>query len=299
MRQQRNRPPKRPQSTYTLTQRDEQIIQALNRFFYLTTEQVTRLFYKKGSHTSVYGILSRLATNGYTAQQRYAVLGKGERLVNSLDRQGRSHLAKLGFDIPTRLRKSEKPTSPLFYGHTLAVNDFLIAAELLARDTEVIALESFVHELTFKREPIRVPRDGGKLLNVAPDGWLDFTITDRSGRGQACVLYECDRGTEEQTFWRAKVAGLLLATRGAYQERFGTQSLTIAVTTPSTKRRAQLIRWTEAELKKQQASQAISEVFHFTSHPADTTDPRTLFLSPVWYRPFDEQPYPLLEVHLA
>lgn len=74
---------------------------------------------------------------------------------------------------------------------------------------------------------------------------------------------------------------------GAYQKRFGTHSLRVAfATTDGMARVKQMRTWLCDVLTKQQEKPGIAERFVCTALP-DEIDPRTLFLTPVWYVPFD------------
>ncbi|SRR5713226_5892324 len=89
------------------------------------------------------------------------------------------------------------------------------------------------------------------------------------------------------------VGGLIGLTKGAYQERFGTSSLTVAVVTTDEHRLAQLRQWTEAELEK--LGRDRGDLFRFAVLSEDLLLPEVMFFAPRWYRPFDSSAVTLLE----
>src|SRR5205823_12910712 len=120
--------------------------------------------------------------------------------------------------------------------HTLAVNDFLIAASLLPRFSSDITVREIRHDLTLKRTS----------QPVIPDGWIDFRIRDHT---QICIWLELDMGTMDQKPFRKKVAALIEYAKNGYTQAFGTPSLTIAFATPKRNHRTQIIHsWIQQEL---------------------------------------------------
>ncbi len=268
---------------------DIRILEALSRYHILSAQQVCRLLYKLGSLTFVQTKLKHftdLALCQRLFLPRTTRAGSAPSLY-TLARKGLNYLKNQGVDVDHRYRPSEKREHGyLFLSHTLAINDVLIAAELVARRVPEIRVETMLHERTLKREPIYI-QDGDIKVPVIPDGWLDFRI---GGTRQMCLAIEVDCGTEEKRQWRRKVRSLLAWTNGTYQERFGTPSLTITViATPGRKRQMDLIRWTESELAAR-GQENCADIFRFTSVSADTIEPEEFFLSPCWLRPFDRLP---------
>lgn len=280
---------------------DDRVLRALNRYHYLTAKQLCQLLYKPGSLTYVQTKLKRLADAGYCQRLFLARASQygSTPSVYTLARRGLNHLEEQGLAPARRFRPSEQTQRGyLFMSHTLAVNDFLIAAELLCQHIPQVTLQAMLHEQILKREPVYVQDQDGKKLPVIPDGWLDLRINLPAGRHggsyQVCLSIEVDRGTEEQKKWRRKVQGLLIWSRGPYQERFHTSSLTVAVVaTTGSKRMGDLLRWTETEL--QQPGNQDADLFRFTDLSPPEVKPEDLFLNPHWYRPFGAQAMPLLE----
>ncbi|MGE4053436.1 MAG: replication-relaxation family protein [Vicinamibacterales bacterium] len=277
-----------------LTAADEALLRSLLRYHFLTSQQLCRLHYSSGSLTYVQSRMKALTDKGFC--QRLWLPRPGPRgsspSVFTLGRTGLRHLERLGVDVRVRFRPSEhREHSYLFLAHTLAVNDFLIAAELVARNHQGLAVASMLHERDLKRAPVLVEAPDGKRMSVVPDGWLDLRI---DGTFQICLALELDMGTEEQRAWRRKVRGLVAYANGPYQEAFGTRSLTIAVaTTAGEKRLLDLVRWTERELAALREEHQ-GDLFVVTSFYPATTSPGSLFFSPRWVSPFAEHPVTLI-----
>lgn len=278
-----------------LSPQDALILRNLARFHYLVARQVCRLLYSPSSITYVQTRLKLLTEEGFCQRiwlPKRARYGSAPA-VYTLARRGINYMAAAGVDVIRRYHPAEQEArSFLFLNHTIALNDFLISAELLGRWAPEFKLARLLHERELKRKPVYVSSDQGRRVPVIPDAWLDFRIQDSF---QVCMAVEIDRGTEEQKRWREKVARLLLYADGPYQEAFGTRSLTFAVaTTAGYWRLMELMAWTRAELEARR-EQSQADLFLFAHIEPDTIDPERVFLSPIWRQPFNEEPIALLE----
>lgn len=305
---------------FVLKPHHERILYALYRYHFLTVEQVTRLLYSKGSLTSVRALLALLAKHDYAMHlylPRPTPTGSVPKIY-TLARRGINYLKKQGYDIPTRFHPSEQEEkSYLFLRHTLAVNDFLIAAAGLEKAFPAIHLSEVWHERVLKREePIKVSFEKltteGKLvlgkddkplietLHLIPDAFIDIRIAqpDMSKTYRNCLLLELDRATIEEKNFRKKIRGLLTFIKsGQSRKRFSTKFPTIAFvnTVGGLMRREKIKHWTEVELKKSKEPHFWTELFMFTDLKEDEEiQPETIFLSPIWYTPFQKKPMLLL-----
>ncbi len=297
-----------------LTQIDDEILHAASKYYYLTAEHITRLFFSRGSLKHVKAKAKLLADNEYLQRLYFVEKKPGKaRHVFHIGTRGIQYLQSISRLDAVRYRPSEQEQrSDYFLAHTLACNDVFIAAELLHRQVPAIRLKQWVHERSLRRTPVRVTLSlgaGGQAVRrtVIPDGWLDFRISEHDGSvSQACVILELDRDQEEQQRWRHKVAELVayttrpgLAAPSPYEAAFGTDVATIAVVVAprdprvAARRCLELRTWTEKELEHLGATDRADD-FRFTAEPP-TTDPQRLFLEPCWSRPFSIQPLPLLE----
>lgn len=268
---------------------DTAILEAISRYNILSAQQVCRLLYKPGSLTYVQTKLKHFTDLNLCQRfflPRTTRAGSAPSLY-TLARKGLNYLRSQGTDVDHRYRPSEKREHGyLFLSHTLAINDVLIASELLGQRVSGITVESMLNESDLKKSPTYI-QEGDAKVPVIPDGWVDFRI---GGNRQMCLAIELDRGSEEQRRWRRKVRSLLAWANGPYQERFGTPSLTVTViATPGQKRQLDLLRWTESELVAL-GQERYADMFRFTSILADAVEPEEFFFSPCWYRPFDRRP---------
>lgn len=289
---------RKPAQSGNVTPAKRALLAAVGRYFYLTARQTTRLLYAAGSLTRVQTLLKELADDGYCQRlflPRPSAHGRVPA-VYTLGRLGRTHLAALGVDVPVRLRPSaEREHRYLFLDHTLAVNDCLIALDLLARRVTAITIRTMLHERTLRRMPIVVRDADGREASVIPDGWLDLRVTLPDGTYRTCIALEIDRGTTEQRAFRAKVARWVAAADGPYQEIFGTDLLTVAiVATPGEGRADELLRWIATELTSLRRPDA-ADLFLVTAVDVAAVDPATLYCGPVWRRCDQEAPAPLIE----
>lgn len=273
------------------------ILTAVERHHYLTARQVTRLLYAPGSLSWSQRRLHRLTQHGYLTRlclPRPTRTGSAP-LVYTLAGHGRTLLARQGFDVARRLRLAEtRRHGYLFLAHTLAVNDVLIAAALLARTQPGLTLADFVHERDLKRHATRVSLPDGSRRAVVPDAWLDLHWAMASGMHRFPIMLELDRGTTAQVPWRRKVAALVTWAQTVYPMQFQTRALTIAVVaTPGPRRRDELLRWTEAELVAT-GQPAAAALFRVTGLAADQVAPAEFFLAPTWSTPLTPAPSPLL-----
>jgi len=295
----------------------ERILEAVYKYHFLTVEQVTRLLYSRGTLSTVRSLLSELAEAGYLLflyLPRPTPTGSVPKIY-TLDRKGINYLKTHGFDVSLRFRPSEQEEkSYLFLRHTLAVNDFLIAAATLEKTFPGITLHTFIHERVLKREELikvtfeKLTADGKSVVDkdekpvletmrLIPDAFLDFRIAhDHEKPYRCCVLLELDRATIEEKNFKRKVRGLLTCVKnGECTKRFHTKLPTIAFVNAvgGEKRREQMKKWTEEELKKSKESHFWTQMFVFTDLP-DVIDSEGLFLSDVWYSPFSDKPTVLL-----
>ena len=288
---------------FTLSGIDDRFLQAIYRYHMLKPEQLTRRYYSRGSLTFVKARLKRLTDQGYLeANQQPTTRGRSPYFY-TLAGKGIKYLKEAGFEVNRYYRPSRKVEYLPFLLHTFSVNDVLVAAELLAESLPQFTLAEMQHELVLKQDPCKVPAgrerlsgDGNistKHISIVPDGWLDF----RYGRGEGiqerrmCIWLEVDRGTVGMRDFKEKAAAILtFYNSGAYQKRFRTNSLRVAFATTDGMTRVKQMRiWLRDVLTKQQEKPGIAERFVCTALP-DEIDPHTLFLTPVWYVPFDNTP---------
>jgi hypothetical protein len=174
--------------------------------------------------------------------------------------------------------------------HTLLCTDALITLALLPTSQTAIILTSLLHERYFKEHSIPV----GANQALEPDGLLQYTLAAPWGvRGEVLGLaLEVDRGFQQREYWQnEKLRKYLALAGGIYQDRFHSDSLTIAVycaggNMPS------LLKWTE-EMTKERSD--LAGLFLFSASDPATTDPVHWCTSPLWSVPFQKNPVALIE----
>jgi len=266
--------------TYVPQTADEKILRLFATYPYLTGEQITRLLYSNGSARYVSAKLKALTEEKFL--HRLARETINYPYVYCLGIRGTRFLQQQGSDIPPLHPSEHTRHAPLFLRHTLAVNDFLIAASKLPSTSSDITVAEIKHDLTLKRTQ----------KSVVPDGWIDFRIGERI---QVCVWLEMDMGTMDQNPFRRKIASIVAFSREDYRRMFGTPSLTIAIATPAgEQRRTNILNWIQKELTDMRMEQA-SDMFRVLCIPEQEVCPEQLFMAPMCSRPFDTTLLPLIE----
>ncbi len=293
---------------------DEKVLRAIGRFHYLTSTQLTWLLFSKNSHSYTSESLTRLTRANYlekTIMPREGEYGRAKS-VWSLLTKGRTYLEGLGISLLPRVsHRAER--SHTYHKHLKSINDTGIACEALAREGHVF-IDSAIHERVFHRTPERVDIIlGDKKVLATPviaDGWVDF----RYGvRDRTCCWIELDRATEHVPFWVKKILRIIeYFESGGYEERFGTDSMTVMVVVvpdpgvDAAHRRDQLIRWTEQVLEKRGYRDSDwPDVFRFAAvdpgmmNPVEfdppACTPQEFFFGRHWLTPFSDVPRALLE----
>src|SRR5215207_5668591 len=231
---------------------DKKILETVMRYQCMTAMQITKLLYSLTSHRWVQRKVSDLAAAGYLVSDRIPsrqIQGSAPRYF-ALARGGLAWLADQGMAVPPGLRAYQvKEYSYLFLSHLLAVNEVLLAAELVCREQPALKLARLLHDSELKRRPVYLLDASGKKRSVIPDGFLDFEVHASSGGYRAPLCIEVDRGTERQQDFRAKIRRLIAFQRGPYQEVFGRRSLTVCVIASGNPERTKaLLAWARAEL---------------------------------------------------
>lgn len=270
-----------------LGQTDVPILQAINRFGYLTASQTSRLFYPNCHDDNRYARrrLAHLSSAGYLLRLRSLPPRLGSTpVVYTLGRLGRDTLALRGEEVSEAyFRPSEerhKAGNPSFLTHTLAVIDVLVAAACLCRDSQ-LGMPRLLTERQLRRQAIQVTPPGhSRPVAVIPDAWFQL---GEEGQEPAAIALELDRSSEHVARWRRKIAALTSWLHRPYQQAFRSDYLQIAVVTPDPVRRDRLRDWTARELSARGHPEA-HEFFLFTSADPATTPPEQFFYGPLWYQ---------------
>jgi hypothetical protein len=274
----------------------EKILCALAVFGYLTAEQLTRLLYAPSSISFVRKILQTLVS-------RRLVLALPSRVV-TLPRvytpttKGYTYVAQRGVQQARRVRpvdEREKAQNLLFLQHTLAVNDVLIVARLLAHTHPNIVLTRMYTERELRRKIyVEIP---SKIL-IEPDGSCEFSITETWHENPQTwddfFHIEVYRHVPQQARFKQKIQGYVVyAETGQHEALFHTPALSVAVFAATEQIAMLLKKWTEEVLHVMQQPEQ-GERFFFRCINTATASPEEMFFSPVWQKAFSDVNAPLL-----
>jgi len=262
-----------------LMPRDERIVQWVYDLRFSTQEQLQQLLFSASTASSCKRRLTLLYHNGYLDRRLLPLRSRfgANRAAYCLDRKGKELLA---FTAGTGLaqigwRPVDNNRELYFLEHMLATNQVRICATIAA--TEQGFDLSWVDERTLKatamRDLVTDPKNRSTQLAVIPDGYFQLA-TEATPLGFAVEL---DRGTVEEKQFKAKIRALgEWKVKGAYQRRFGTDSLrvlfVVAPTDRDQKRLERIKAWTEHE--------GGQSLFWFAELGELT--PRSIFGAPIW-----------------
>jgi Replication-relaxation len=303
------------QKQHVLTPVDTEILQAVWFHHFITAEQLLRF-----RERSINGLakmqekLKLLSEQKYLdrfSQPRYQSHGSLP-FVYLLASKGIKYLSDtLGIDSHVYYRPSDNfKRSPLDVPHDLALNELLIAARHLEKFEPRVRLSEALHEWMLRQETYQVTlyrtqQHIPETVRFTPDGFLDFRITVGNQTQQACILLELDMNTHQKPRFQKKIASYVaFINEGLYEQRFHTTSVVIAFVTPTGDKRAhQMKLWCEEQLASTPVYRSSQQptnyrddatLFLFGSVPPGGLHPPDVFLSPIWYAPFDTQPQSLL-----
>jgi protein involved in plasmid replication-relaxation len=299
--------PAKEQGLSPLTFREEDILQAVNTYRYMTARDITSLLFSRNSITYARERLAALAGGGDGKERAYLYrvamptrTGSRER-VYTLGSAGREALLSLGVPVEGYFRpyKAER-LSHSHLSHQLTLTRFVVAAKLWVRNHPEYTLADM--RLCYEIEKHIVKLHGGKeraAAAVIPDGWLLFERA--ADRARSPILIEIDRGSEYQERFKNHVRGrIAFIHSGDYAKVFGMPAVMIAYVTTG-----QVPAYRETRVKTMAAwtREVLSElkmerwagIFRFTPAVYETLyeDAQTLFETPVWYRPDADAPLAL------
>jgi hypothetical protein len=291
--------PRQEARRFRLTDRDYAILKALNRYRYLRTGQVQRLFFQEcHSVQMARRRLRNLSDPHYGYIQRiepYIQIGHGSaETAWYLGRAGEEILRARG----ARLRRTPGGNSGRvkheFLAHALAISEFRLLLELALQDVPAVDIERTIFDFELKE---RATKQVGVKAHVlfdevfAPVGHEDETVSRYVVRPDLLVLLraasarqthrqlyfiEIDRGTENLRRIRRKVIGYGLFLRQKRHQRFApTEGFKVLIQTTSA-RRAKNVIAEIARLKDEKTKKLVL----VTSENEVTTE--TILTSDIW-----------------
>jgi len=276
-----------------ITPAKEAILAALGRLHFSTSDQLTRATRSPRRVEETRRHIRALRLAGYidyllTGAPKLG--GEPTRVYFPTDRAYR-YLRELELVPSVNYRaRAQRQRHTLFLDHTLASNELIVLAQRLSRKRLEVTLASYMTEHETKKQPMYVKTSSSNRQAVIPDAWIDLRVPARYS-----IAFELDRNSEFRRALQSKIEGYVEAERGAYQEAFDSDSLTVAfVVAEGGQHRVQmLLNWIEQVLTKAQAKD-IADLFRVGTFELQTVDPEHFFYSPVWYRPFDPNQVALL-----
>src|SRR6266567_4995831 len=200
---------------FALTPGHDLLLHDLHTLHRATAEQLTRLHYKMGMLNTVKARLKDLSDNRYVLPLSHPSI----RLpyMYALDRKGLNYLAAQGIDVREYFRPSNEEDSAknfLFREHMLAISDILIHAMLFEKSEASYRINTMLHERFFKNHPMKATytrNNREETKTIVPDAYLDFVYTRPDGKKETIpVLWELDRGTEDQKFFRRRIRAYIV-----------------------------------------------------------------------------------------
>jgi hypothetical protein len=225
-------PPRGPRR-FRLTDRDYDILRALNRFRFLRTSQVSRLLFPETATPQMARRrLRNLADPAYRYAGRiqpYVQIGNGSaESAWYLERGGEELLRALGEELVAYPRRQTGRVKHQFLAHALDISAFRLALELALNKHPGVALHRFTADRELKRQVAAALGPGAYQLYdqvtdprairgctyvVYPDALVVLRGRGEFAGAQQLYFVEIDRGSEGLGVLRDKVIGY-----GLYRE---------------------------------------------------------------------------------
>ncbi len=230
---------KKPPRRFRLTDRDIEIIHAVNRYRYLRTGQIQRLLFpENGSIQSCRRRLRNLSDLGhrYLAKiEPYVQIGKGSaETAYYLDKQGEALLKEFGNPLISYTRRSSGQVKHHFLDHALDLSEFRLVLERALLHHSTITLHRFTADFEIKEHTqTALGKKSYKLYHelihphhpqpfiVYPDALIILAGKDEHHSKQRLYFLEIDRGTEGMKVIRNKVIGYALYSDQRVFAKFG------------------------------------------------------------------------------
>ena len=180
---------------------------------------------------------------------------------------------------------SNKDLKTDFIEHTAALNDFRLSVVVAAR-RQGLELIRWASESQLKADydRVRLP-NARRAVSVIPDGYFALNTP----LGKAHFFVEIDRGTETLQRFKQKIrAYVAYHESGAYEQRYGTQSLRILTVATGEGRLSNL------RMATQQVTEETRGRRRFWFALASDLTPQTVLSEPVWTIAGDDTPRALI-----
>jgi len=272
--------------TFVITNRDLEILNALGRYRYLRTGQISKLVFPDNqSVQSARRRLKYLYHAGYVGRiQPLMQTGHGDgEMAYYLDKAGRALLDE--DSLPNYSLKNE--VKPLFLRHALDVSEFRLNLELAVQALPKIALHRVISDFELKSHTEKaigkrkyrlfdevVDPIGKRKITVHPD--LMFIVTAEGNNDQKfsrLYFVEVDRGTEGLRVISDKLTGYHLYKRENVFKKFGKfDDFRVLIQTNSAKRAANI----------QTHASAFEDVMDIWTTHDDVVSENSILLELIW-----------------
>lgn len=258
-----------------LTDRDREIIAAVNAYQALLGKQLERLFFTSRS-TAQYR-LQRLYQHEFLDRHFMTVVTTAPAaspMIYTLGKRGAYLLSREMGYTPAQLRRFPKVIKWQFMEHLLAINEVRVAISL-ACQRNGFTLEEWLDEPVFRGAPeyVQVTDGKGKMSDkpVFPDGYCRI----QTPQGTAHCFLEVDRATEQHSKFRPQIEVYeAYVASGQYQARFSPKSMRVLIVTTTSERMQNLKKTVEAA--------GGDAKYWFTTLEQVTAD--TVLTAPIWER---------------
>ena len=210
-------------SRMRLTERDKQVVKAVNDFRVMRQDQVQRLFFPSRNTAQVR--LWLLWQHGYLRREFLPVIGgiQTSPVLYVPDRRGAELLRdEFGYDNQSlRWSRSQRFTHQ-FLEHTLGLAELRLAVTLSCQRHN-FQLKTWMDEKALKADYDKV-QVGKRLVAVLPDAYFVIVIPV----GELHFFLEYDRGAEHLKFFKKKMAAYVSYYHSAKSEaRYGTDKIRV------------------------------------------------------------------------
>lgn len=279
------RAPKRV--NFQITDRDLEILRALNRYRYMRSGQIHRLLFSdNGTVQSARRRLRALYHHSYIERARpYVQVGKpAPEMAYYLGRKGRQLMKQEG-QIVKYWRKGGE-VKYQFLEHALAVSEFRLNLELAVNALEEVTLEQFIPDFQMRehaegfvgRKRYLLYREVTHPVNrksyvVHPDALIVLSAVRDGKKASRMICLEIDQGTQGLDRIRDKMTGYHLARQENLLRQFSGLSSFIVLFQTRTRKRAENIFDTLIDHASENMARVACK---------DEVSPETLLSEPIW-----------------
>jgi hypothetical protein len=222
--------------SFRLTERDTEIIKAINDCQALLTQQVQTAFFN--SATPTYTRLQKLYHHHYLERHfitQVSAAPAASIIIYTIAQLGAAVLAaNFGYSTGDFNFATKQVLDWKTLQHLIDHNTFRIAVLRACRDTPIITLTDWLNERYFRADPdyVHVTPARGNPQNkpLFPDGFMILT----SPHGKANFFVETDRGTEPLSQVKSQIEIYQeYLTSGRYQQKFQSRAVRVLMITNS------------------------------------------------------------------